>query len=254
MSSAAEQVLAVKGISKRFGGLTAVRDVTFCVGRHEIVGLVGPNGAGKSVMINLVCGVYSATHGEIRLCGEDITKASAYQRARLGIGRTFQNIRLLQRLTVLENVLVADKATAVSPFRFGLFGRNRGEIPRAFELLDQMRLADKADQAASALAYGEARRLELARALMGGPRLLFLDEPAAGMNEQEMDELSRAITQCRLRVEAMVLVEHDMAFMQRLADRMIVMDAGIKIAEGAPDAVFANPRVVEAYLGVDDDQ
>jgi branched-chain amino acid transport system ATP-binding protein len=246
-------VLDVDGVSKRFGGLVAVRDISFTVTRGEIVGLVGPNGAGKSVMINLVCGVYAVSGGEIRLGGATVTHTPAYMRSRSGVGRTYQNIRLLRRMTVLENVLVADKEVAAKPFLRGLFGSSRPEVTQAVEMLERMHLSHKLNQSAAGLAYGEARRLEIARALMGRPRLLFLDEPAAGMNEQEMEELSLAIALCRQTVEAIVLVEHDMAFIQRLADRLIVMDAGIKIAEGDPEEVFLNPRVVEAYLGVDDD-
>jgi len=248
-----EPVLSVQRLVKRFGGLTAVNEVSLEVEHGEILGLVGPNGAGKSVLINLVAGIYPPSSGTIRLGGRDISRAPSYARARLGIGRTYQNIRLLRRMTVLENVLAAAREHALHPLRAAFARPGRSDVAGALALLDQVHLAEKADHLSGSLAYGEARRLEIVRALMGRPSLLLLDEPAAGMNEEETAELARTVRFCRSRVDAVVIVEHDMAFMQDLSDRMVVMDVGSKIAEGLPRAVLADRRVIEAYLGVEEE-
>jgi branched-chain amino acid transport system ATP-binding protein len=249
----ADLVLRFEGVSKRFGGIQALSALSFDVRGGEILGVIGPNGAGKSVMINVASGIYPADEGRVVHRQRDITGLSAHQRGRAGIARTFQNIRLFKRMTVLENVLVADKTHVRRPFGSLLsFGRRKAEIAAGLAELDRMRLADKADQLAGTLAYGDARRLEIARALAGNPSVLFLDEPAAGMNEREMEELLIDIRACRSRLDAIVVVEHDMALLRVLSDRLVAMNYGQRIAEGTPDEVLAHPEVVSAYLGTAD--
>lgn len=219
------------------------------VSSGEILALVGPNGAGKSVLVNVVTGFYGPSAGSITLGAHDVTNHSAHRRARLGMARTFQNIRLFRRMSVLENVMVAMKGPATHPF-LSLFGRGwRQDLQLAMHLLEGAGLADKADDLAGALAYGEARRLEIARALATCPRLLLLDEPAAGMNDLETEQLGRHIDSLRREVQAIVVIEHDMGFLARLCDRMVVLDYGRKIADGAVEHVLQDSRVIQAYLG-----
>ena len=249
----ADPVMRFEGVTKRFGGIQALTGLSFDVLPGEILGVIGPNGAGKSVMINVASGIYEADEGRVTHRQRDITRLKTHQRGRAGIARTFQNIRVFRRMTVLENVLVADKRHIHRPFGSLLsFGRRGAEVAAALVELDHMRLADKADQLAGTLPYGDARRLEIARALAGNPSVLFLDEPAAGMNERETEDLLADIRACRGRVEAIVVVEHDMALLRVLSDRLIAMNYGQLIAEGAPQAVLADPQVVSAYLGTPD--
>ena len=245
-------VLEVVALRKIFGGVKALDGIDLEVREGEILGIVGPNGAGKTALINTITGFYSASEGMIRFLGRDITSESLHGIGRLGIARTFQNIRLFRRMTVLENVMVANKRYAARPLSaYFAWGGRRTAITEAMEFLDLMGLADKADQRAGGLPYGEARRLEIARALAGRPSLLLLDEPAAGMNETETARLVEDIQTARPRVKAIALIEHDMSLIRALSDRIVAMDYGRKIAEGAPDEVLSHPDVKKAYLGED---
>ena len=246
-------VLSVTALSKQFGGVRALDGIDLHVGRGEILGIVGPNGAGKTALINTITGFYRATSGQVVLNGTDITALPLHRIGRLGVGRTFQNIRLFKRMSVLENVLVAYKKNATQVFRsFFRSGSNRSEQAEAFQWLELLQLADKANQPASSLSYGDARRLEIARALAGHPRLLLLDEPAAGMNESETRQLIADIQVLRHKVDAIMLIEHDMDLIRKLSDRLVAMDYGKKIAEGAPAEVLKHPEVLKAYLGSDE--
>jgi branched-chain amino acid transport system ATP-binding protein len=245
-------LLIAKGLSKSFGGLKALSDVSLTIERGEILGIVGPNGAGKSVLINLITKFYAPTSGSLQFADHEATAYTRLQMARSGVARTFQNIRLFKRMSVLENVLVADPETTASPFRSALMRKNR--LERATELLDLMRLTDLADQVAGNLPYGAARRLEIARALATGPKLLLLDEPAAGMNEEETAALVEDIGKARARVEGILLVEHDMSLIRSLSSRLVALIAGCKVAEGPVDLVLSDPQVIEAYLGPDEDK
>jgi branched-chain amino acid transport system ATP-binding protein len=247
-------VIQIEGLRKDFGGLRAIDDLSLEVRSKEIVGIVGPNGAGKSVLVNLITGFYRATAGAIRFMGTDITRLPRHRISRLGVARTFQNIRLFKRMTVLENVLVANKLHGTAPFASLLaFRQQRREIAAAMDLLTLMRLADRADQMAGTLPYGDARRLEIARALAGTPKLLILDEPAAGMNEEETAELIEDVRSSRSLLDAIILIEHDMTLIRELSDRLVAMDYGRKMAEGTTEAVFADPVFIKAYLGLEAD-
>ncbi|MES2413520.1 MAG: ABC transporter ATP-binding protein [Pseudomonadota bacterium] len=244
-------LLVANGLSKSFGGLKALSNVSITVEQGEILGIVGPNGAGKSVLINLVTKFYAPDAGTLQFGGEDVSAFSRLRMARSGVARTFQNIRLFKRMTVLENVLVADPLTTASPFRSAVMRQNR--LDRAIALLDLMRLTDLSDQVAGSLPYGAARRLEIARALATGPRLLLLDEPAAGMNEEETAALVEDIGKARARVEGILLVEHDMSLIRALSSRLVALIAGAKVAEGSVESVLSDPQVIEAYLGPDEE-
>jgi branched-chain amino acid transport system ATP-binding protein len=246
-------VLTVTALSKHFGGIRALDGIDLHVRRGEILGIVGPNGAGKTALINTITGFYRATSGRVQLGETEITTLPLHRIGRLGVSRTFQNIRLFRRMSVMENVLVAFKQHATHPLR-SIFssGSNAAEQAEALEWLGLLQLADKANHPAASLSYGDARRLEIARALAGKPRLLLLDEPAAGMNDSETRRLIADIQVLRHKVDAIMLIEHDMDVIRKLSDRLVAMDYGRKIADGAPAEVLRHPEVLKAYLGSDE--
>ena len=246
-------ILDITHLQKSFGGIRALDGISLQVFENEILGLIGPNGAGKTALLNTITGFYRPTAGSIRFQGSEISTLPLYEIGRRGVGRTFQNIRLFKRMTVLENVMVADKRHAKSPLRslWNRTGRANGRA-EAMALLDMMQLTDKADHLAASLSYGDSRRLEIARALAGKPALLLLDEPAAGMNDAETEQLVADIHRIRSRVGAMVLIEHDMSLIRSLSDRAVAMDYGRKIADGDVHEVLEHPEVRRAYLGDDE--
>ena len=244
-------MLDLHDVSKHFGGVRAVDSVDLTVARGEILGLIGPNGSGKSTIVNLICGLFPLTSGRVVFDGTDISALPMHARVTGGIARTFQNIRLFGQLTVWQNLWVAQNSGEQRRQNFARrwFGGSSGvreEIERTLEFFD---LAHKSDELAANLAFGEQRRLEFARALAAKPTLLLLDEPAAGMNAEEIDQLDERIRKMRQDGITVLLIEHHMELVMSVADRIAVLNFGQKIAEGAPAAVQANPVVREAYLG-----
>jgi len=249
-------LLKTTKLSKVFGGLKAVSDFEVTIEKGELIGLIGPNGAGKTTAFNLLTGVYEPTTGEIELDGKSIVGLRPYQITQQGFARTFQNIRLFAELTVLDNVKIAyhfhiKYGILESVLRIGRYHNEEAEIEKkAIALLEIFQLADKKDEIAKNLSYGEQRRLEIARALAAQPKLLLLDEPAAGMNPQETQELMKMIQWIKKEFDlTILLIEHDMSLVMNVCERIYVLEYGSIIAQGVPEEIKSNPRVIEAYLG-----
>ncbi|MGB5920069.1 ABC transporter ATP-binding protein [Arcobacter sp.] len=249
-------ILEVCNVTKNFGGVTAIKDTSFQVKAKEIYGLIGPNGAGKTTMFNIITGNYEPTHGDIKFHGQKINGIKPYKIVHRGIARTFQNIRLFNSMTVLDNVLIgfdyqASYSYLETIFRLPRFFKEEKRVrQRAFEIMEVLGIAQYADELATSLSYGSQRKVEIARALAANPQLLLLDEPAAGMNPQETHELAKLFFKIRDQFDiTILLIEHDMKFVNHLCDRVMVLDYGKTIFEGKIEDAIKDEEVIKAYLG-----
>ncbi len=254
-----DTLLELRDLTMRFGGLTALDAVSFSIQRGEILGLIGPNGAGKTTCFNAMTGVFRPTAGEVLLEGRPINRSHRHEITRLGIARTFQNIRLFGEMTALENVMVGTDARHRTSVPGALvrsprhYAEERAGVEKSMALLEFVGIADRAAEKARNLPYGYQRRLEIARALATEPKLLCLDEPAAGFNPAEKDDLVALIRKIREDGYTVLVIEHDMRVVMGVTDRIVVLEFGRKIADGEPGAIRDDPAVVAAYLGVPDD-
>jgi branched-chain amino acid transport system ATP-binding protein len=248
-------ILQVDDLGITFGGLRAVDGVSFAVSLGEVFSIIGPNGAGKTTLFNLVTGIYRAGQGTIRLAGEDVTHVAPHLLVRRGMARTFQNLQIFFRMTAIENVMVGNHLAERTSLLADLLAlpsvvrQNRRTRTRALELLERVGLAHHADTTAGDLPYGGLKRLEIARALAADPKVLLLDEPAAGCNAVETEAIDRLIGQIARNGVAVVLIEHDMKLVMKISDRVLVLAHGKRLAEGSPLVVRNDPAVIAAYLG-----
>lgn len=250
-------MLQVKELGKAFGGIKAVDSVSFTVREGTVHSVIGPNGAGKTTLFNLISGVYTATGGQVLLDGEDVCNLGPDQLARRGVSRTFQNLQVCMNMTAVENVMLGAHLKTRSSLLGGLLGRTRGDDAllrrEAVALMERVGVGAYADAHATQLSFGVLKRLEIARALAGKPRLLLLDEPAAGLNDTETHEITETIRGIAASGVTVVLVEHDMKMVMNISDHILVLDYGKKLAEGTADEVRRDPKVIAAYLGVPDE-
>jgi len=254
-------LLAVRGLSKRFGGLTAVSELSFDIARGQIVGVFGPNGSGKTTLLNLIAGLLEPTLGTLLWKGQEIQRDRTHERAAAGIVKTFQNPLLFSELTVFEHLMIATHLRLKRELGLrrltGLFAGGRAEraaeaatLARVERVLEVCRLRPQADQLAASLSYGDEKMLGVAMALMCDPELLLLDEPASGLGQNEVDNLDAVLRDLREHGTTLCIIDHKVSFLGQIADRAIAINYGCKLAEGPPSEVLKNPQVIEAYLGV----